>query len=70
MGENRNGCLGTNDIKKRINPGPINFFDDKRIIDFACGDRFSIIIAEVFEIEKSPDRKAKGIKLVEQKHQS
>lgn len=49
MGENRNGCLGTSDIKKRVNPGPIQFFDDKRVIDFACGDRFSIFIAEVFE---------------------
>ena len=70
MGENRNGCLGTNDIKKRVNAGPIQFFDDKRVIDFACGDRFSVFIAEVYEErEKSPVRKPK-IKMVEEKLQS
>lgn len=31
---------------------PISFFENKRCIDVACGDRFTVVIAEVF-----PDKK-------------
>jgi alpha-tubulin suppressor-like RCC1 family protein len=49
MGENTHGCLGTTDIKHRTIPQLNNFFESKRIIDMACGDKFSVVIAESFE---------------------
>jgi alpha-tubulin suppressor-like RCC1 family protein len=51
-GEGAEGCLGFGDGKKRLSVCPISFFETKRVIDVACGDRFTVVIAEVF-----PDRK-------------
>lgn len=48
-GDGRGGCLGLGDCKRRLSPCPITFFSGKRCIDIACGDRFSIVIAEVYE---------------------
>lgn len=31
---------------------PISFFENKRVIDVACGDKFTVVVAEVF-----PNRK-------------
>ena len=46
-GEGSEGCLGFGDGKKRLSVCPISPFDGKRVIDVACGDRFTVVIAEV-----------------------
>ena len=51
-GEGDQGCLGFGDGKKRLSVCPISFFENKRVVDVACGDKFTVVIAEVF-----PDRK-------------
>ena len=50
VGDNTNGCLGVGGDKFRINPQRAVFFETKRVIDIACGDSFSVIIAESFKI--------------------
>lgn len=45
-GDGKNGSLGLGDTKKRMSVCPISFFEDKRVIDVSCGDRFSVVIAE------------------------
>lgn len=50
-GDGRGGCLGLGDDKKRLSVCPITFFQDKRCIDVACGDKFTVVIAEVFPEE-------------------
>ena len=52
-GDGRGGCLGLGDDKKRLSVCPITFFQDKRCIDVACGDKFTVVIAEVFPEEQS-----------------
>ena len=47
FGEGRFGCLGFGDGKKRFSPLLLTFFNDKRVIDVACGDSFTVVIAEV-----------------------
>jgi len=49
-GENQHGCLGTGDNRKRLMPQILPDFDNKRIIDVACGDRFSVVIAETYDL--------------------
>ncbi len=44
--------MGFGDGKKRLSVCPISFFENKRVVDVACGDKFTVVIAEVF-----PDRK-------------
>lgn len=51
-GHGTEGCLGFGDGKKRLSVCPISFFENKRVIDVACGDKFTVVIAENF-----PDRK-------------
>ena len=55
-GENTYGCLGTSDNKPRFKPSLIPFFDNKRIIDFACGDKFSVVIAETFDLTPEEEK--------------
>jgi len=52
LGDNSHGCLGTVDAKKRVNASPNAFFRDKRVVDVACGDNFTVVIAEVFNFTK------------------
>ena len=52
LGDNSHGCLGTVDVKKRVVAYPNLFFRDKRVIDVACGDRFTVVIAEVYNFAK------------------
>jgi alpha-tubulin suppressor-like RCC1 family protein len=47
-GEGKQGCLGLGDHSRKLSVCPISFFEDKRCIDVACGDRFTVVIAEVF----------------------
>jgi hypothetical protein len=56
-GENKYGCLGTQDGKPRNKPSLVPFFDNKRIIDFACGDKFSVVIAETFDLTPEEEKK-------------
>lgn len=49
-GENKNGCLGTNDGKNRIVPQLSNYFSDKRIVDMSCGNGFSVVVAETYDM--------------------
>lgn len=49
-GENAHGCLGTSDAKKRLSPQINPTFEYKRIIDIACGDKFSVVIAESYDL--------------------
>jgi alpha-tubulin suppressor-like RCC1 family protein len=46
-GEGKGGCLGLGDCKRRLSVCPISFFENKRCIDVAAGDRFSVVIAEI-----------------------
>jgi len=55
-GENVQGTLGTNDGKNRVVPAQNAFFDKKRIIDFACGHGFSIVIAETCEMSEEQEK--------------
>lgn len=48
-GENVHGCLGTSDTTFRGSPQVNSFFDQMRVIDIACGDKFSVVIAETFQ---------------------
>ena len=54
-GENSKGNLGTGDTKKKLSPLSVPFFSNKRVIDVACGDQFSVIIAEVYNIDKEEE---------------
>jgi len=54
-GENSKGNLGTGDTKKKLSPLSVPFFSNKRVIDVACGDRFSVVIAEVYNIDKDEE---------------
>jgi len=47
FGDNKRGCLGFIDGKKRCQPQQIPFFYCKRVIDVACGENFTVVIAEV-----------------------
>jgi alpha-tubulin suppressor-like RCC1 family protein len=47
-GEGSEGCLGLGDGKRRLSVCPISFFENKRCIDVSCGDRFTVVIAEVY----------------------
>ena len=65
-GENTHGCLGTTDVKHRQIPQVNSFFENKRIVDIACGDRFSIIIAETYDLsdlEQEPQARGQSDKL-------
>ena len=44
-GEGEQGCLGLGDGKKRYSVCPISFFENKRCIDVACGEKFTVVIA-------------------------
>jgi alpha-tubulin suppressor-like RCC1 family protein len=46
-GEGTYGCLGYGDNRRKMMPSPLPFFEGKRIIDVACGDSFTVVIAEV-----------------------
>jgi len=46
-GEGTYGCLGSGDNRKKMMPHPSPFFEGKRIVDVACGDFFTVVIAEV-----------------------
>ena len=52
MGENEYGCLGMVDTKPRNIPCMVPFFEDKKIIDICCGDKFSVVIAEVYDFNE------------------
>ena len=41
------GCLGYGDGRNRLVPTPMSFFENKRVIDVACGNKFTVVIAEV-----------------------
>lgn len=51
-GEGDQGCLGFGDGKKRLSVCPISFFENKKVVDVACGDKFTVVIAEVFRDRK------------------
>ena len=55
-GEGEKGCLGYGDGRKRMMPTPMSFFENKRVIDVSCGDKFTVVIAEV---EGDPLERAK-----------
>jgi alpha-tubulin suppressor-like RCC1 family protein len=46
-GDGKGGCLGLGDGNRRLSVVPISFFQNKRAIDVACGDRFTVVIAEL-----------------------
>jgi hypothetical protein len=60
QGENTHGCLGTSDNVSRIAPALNPFFDNKRIIDIAAGDKFSVVIAEVFDLSPEEEEEVFG----------
>ena len=55
-GHNSQGCLGLGDDESRVTPVYHPFFENKRVIDFACGDKFTIVIAEVYDLTESQER--------------
>ena len=52
FGNNTLGNLGTGDTHTRHEMTFINFFNNKRVIDVACGDQFTIVIAEVYDMDR------------------
>ena len=47
-GEGTLGCLGFGDNRKKMAPTLHPFFENnKRVIDVACGENFTVVIAEV-----------------------
>ena len=46
-GDGERGSLGFGDGKKRQQPCEMTFFKNKRVIDVSCGDKFTVVIAEV-----------------------
>jgi alpha-tubulin suppressor-like RCC1 family protein len=52
LGENNNGAMGTGDNKARLTPWRVLFYENKRIVDVACGNRFTVVIAETFNTPK------------------
>lgn len=46
-GEGTLGCLGFGEPRKKMMPVQVPFFEGKKIVDVACGDGFSVIIAEI-----------------------
>lgn len=63
MGDNENGCLGMIHTKPVNIPCMIPHFEDKRIIDIACGDRFSVVIAEVYDFNEEEQLKYQNKKV-------
>lgn len=57
LGANSKGNLASGDTKKKPIPCKVQLFQNKRVIDVACGDRFSIIIAEVYELQQDQEQK-------------
>ena len=55
-GDNSSGGLGVGDEKNRIVPARNFFFDKMRIIDFTCGNGFSVVIAEVFNMTAEEEK--------------
>ena len=50
-GDNTGGCLGLTDSANfKKTPRRNFFFVNKRIIDIACGNGFSVVIAESFDL--------------------
>ena len=49
-GDNRNGCLGIGDAKRRCHLTQVTYFRNKRVIDVACGDAFTVVIAELYNL--------------------
>lgn len=46
------GCLGHGDANKRSVPFYISFFEENRIIDFACGENFTVVLAENYNMNE------------------
>jgi alpha-tubulin suppressor-like RCC1 family protein len=46
-GDGEKGCLGLGDGNPRPVIIPITYFESRRVIDIACGDKFTVILAEV-----------------------
>ena len=46
-GEGTFGCLGFGDNRRKMMPTQPSFFEGKKIVDVACGDSFTVIIAEI-----------------------
>ena len=46
------GCLGHGDTKKWSIPVYISFFEENRIIDFAWGENFTVVLAETFNMNE------------------
>ena len=55
FGDNAKGNLGTGDVSTRQQMTFINFFYNKRVIDVACGDQFTVVIAEVYDLDKDKE---------------
>lgn len=55
-GENSQGNLGFGDNKNRRAPIQIPFFENKRVIDFTCGDGFTVVIAETYNMTRDIER--------------
>ena len=52
FGDNEMGSLGMGDWKKRLTPQINEFYQDKRVIDVACGDHYSVVICEVYDFDE------------------
>lgn len=54
--------MGTQDISFRNQPWLNSFFDNKRVIDIAAGDKFSVVVAETFDLTKEEEDELFGKK--------
>lgn len=43
VGNNVNGQLGIGNQKNQLIPIEISFFNDKKVLDICCGDKYSLV---------------------------
>jgi alpha-tubulin suppressor-like RCC1 family protein len=48
-GNGTSGALGLGDGGRRISCVPITFFETRRAVDVSCGDKFTVVIAEILD---------------------
>ena len=65
-GENEYGQLGVDDNQSKVSPMMNRFFVNKRIIDVSCGKGFTVVIAEVFNMNSAEEDEAFGYRLAKQ----
>lgn len=54
-GDGSYGCLGLGNTERRVSVVPISSFENKRVIDVSCGEKFTVVLAEVYNPDMVED---------------